>query len=415
MDERTAALAASIANLIETNGLDLADIEAALSGAEDTSRPTVREFIPIALRGLPSERSRDSYRTHLNRLANGVAKVCSCTCEACAIAYIDAGDCAWSCKACMENPLEFAGIGDKRVRDRMVSFTDLEALSALAERIAVKRAVRTNVKRRARGLGPIAEHGQGARDTCRSALWRFFDLAIQDGLVSTNLADRLPSGRSVETKRRALTDAEVTELFNVVVSGGNDPELDLLICWASLEMGNRRGGILGLTTGDLKVERQLVILHEKNKKDREQPASLELLNALTAHAVARGGERCLPDHPSFDPTAPVLYYCDSTPEEPHPLARKRYETLHARIQRALPWAKEMNFSLHCARHTAGTLVERIAGTQVARKFLGHSTRAVTDEYTKATNEEIATAFSMMTGRFHPDANPDLLPPDIVGG
>jgi integrase len=69
----------------------------------------------------------------------------------------------------------------------------------------------------------------------------------------------------------------------------------------------------------------------------------------------------------------------------------------------------MNFTVHCARHTAGTIVERIAGTQVARKFLGHATRAVTEEYTKATNEEIATAFSIMTGPYLSPPHLTLLP------
>jgi hypothetical protein len=108
MDERTAAIVASIAGLIEANGLDLADVEAALTGVEDTSSPTVGEYIPVVLRTLSDTRTRGAYRTHLRRLADGIARVCSCPCEACAISYMDDGDCAWSCKACAENPLDCA-------------------------------------------------------------------------------------------------------------------------------------------------------------------------------------------------------------------------------------------------------------------------------------------------------------------
>jgi integrase len=155
--------------------------------------------------------------------------------------------------------------------------------------------------------------------------------------------------------------------------------------------------------GDLNAEAQLVAVHEKFDKERQQPASAELLSALFRHAATRGGNRCVPDHPEFDPTAPVLYQRRSTPAAPRPLGRKRFETLHARVQRSLPWASEMGFSVHCIRYTAGTMVERIAGTQVARKFLGHGLRKVTDRYTDATMTEIATAFSLMTGRDHPAA------------
>jgi integrase len=390
----------AIAQMMKASGIQPDDLSAALDGNADAA-PTIAECVEPCLAALKAEASRRSYRTHLRRLCEGVSPVCSCMCEACSIAYADTGDCAWLCKDCNTNPLSFTGIGDKPMRDASVVFSDLERFVALAERIARKRSIRDNAVRRARGLGEMATHGQSARSMCVHALSRLFGTARRDRHLTWNPADDLKAGDAVDTKRRALTDNELSELFDVVVSGGNDPELDLLIVWASLEMGNRRGGLLTLRIGDLNIDRQLVTVHEKRDKDRQQPASVELLTALHAHAVRRGGSRCIVGHPDFDPTSPVLYYRNSTPERPHPLERKRFETLHKRIQRALPWANDMNFSVHVARHTAGTLVERIAGTQVARKFLGHGTRKVTDTYTNASDAEIASAFSAMTGRTHP--------------
>jgi site-specific recombinase XerD len=392
----------AIATMMRASNIDLEALAAHLDGATDDG-PTIADYAERCLTPLKSEDSRRSYRTHLRRLCDGIERVCSCDCEACAVAYIDRGDCGWSCAACNDNPLEFVGIGDRPMRDRSLRFSDLDDFVALTERIARKRGTRHNAKRRSGGLGPKAAHGQSARRTCVLALSRLFQTAKRDRLITWNPAEDIKSGVAVDTRRRALTDTEVAELLETVASAGDDPELDLLIVWASLELGNRRAGLLELTMGDLNAEAQLVAVHEKFDKERQQPASAELLSALVCHAATRGGNRCVPDHPEFDPTAPVLYQRRSTPASPRLLGRKRFETLHARVQRSLPWASEMGFSVHCIRYTAGTMVERIAGTQVARKFLGHGLRKVTDRYTDATMTEIATAFSLMTGRDHPAA------------
>ncbi len=400
----------AIATMMRASNIDLDALATHLDGATSNG-PTIADYAERCLTALKSKNSRRSYRTHLRRLCDGVERICSCDCVACATAYTDHGDCGWSCAACHDNPLEFRGIGDKPMRDSSLVYSDLDDFVAIAERIAHKRGIRNNAKRRTKGLGSLAEHGQGARRTCVLALSRLFKTAQRDRHITWNPAEDITSGVAVDTRRRALTDTEVAELLETVASAGDDPELDLLIVWTSLELGNRRSGLLELTIGDINAETQLVALHEKFDKERQQPASLELLSALLRHAAKRGGNRCVPGHPDFDPTAAVLYQRSSTPAAPRPLSRKRFETLHARVQRSLPWASEMGFSVHCIRYTAGTMVERIAGTQVARKFLGHGLRKVTDRYTDASMTEIATAFSLMTGRDHPSADNDARPRD----
>lgn len=397
-------LTEAIVQMMDAGKVSVADIIAAMD-PDGSVQSTVAEYAERCLTALRSNDSRRSYRTHLRRLCDGIDPVCSCSCVACATAFIDTGDCAWACPTCRQNPLTHAGLGAAPMCDATFVFSDLENFVALTERIATKRAIRDNAVRLDRGLGPMATHGQAARATCVNALSRLLRTGLLDGKITRNIATELKSGDAVDTKRRAVTDDELPELFDTVASGGDDPELDFLLTWSSFEMGNRRGGLLAMVIADISAERQIINLHEKGRKDREQPVSRQLLDALMDHARRRGGDRCVPDHADYDPGAPVFYYLNSTAECPHPLGRKRFETLNKRIQRSLPWAREMNFSLHCARHTAGTLVERIAGTQVARKFLGHGTRKVTDRYTNATATEVATAFSAMSGRAHPAATP----------
>jgi integrase/recombinase XerC len=160
-------------------------------------------------------------------------------------------------------------------------------------------------------------------------------------------------------------------------------------------------GIVGLTVGQLDPVAQMVDLWEKGNKVGSQPCSLELISHLLALAQNRGGNRCLPGHAEFDPNAPALYYKDSTPEKPHPISTRRFDTLHKRIQLALPWANSARYSGHFLRHTISTMVERLAGYQTARQFLRHAGSGPTDTYVKAGTTEVAQAISAITGFSHP--------------
>jgi len=97
----------------------------------------------------------------------------------------------------------------------------------------------------------------------------------------------------------------------------------------------------------------------------------------------------------------VFWYRARGSQPCRPLTGRRYDTLFQRVQATLPWADQVAFTAHGLRHTAGTLVERLAGTQVARRFLGHADRTVTDTYTDASEAEVAAAVARLTGQPHP--------------
>jgi hypothetical protein len=140
---------------------------------------------------------------------------------------------------------------------------------------------------------------------------------------------------------------------------------------------------------------------KKGNNYESQPCSLELIDFLLALAAARGGDICVPGSPNYDPNAPVFYVKDSTPERPHPVTGRRFDTLHRRIQLTLPWANTMSYSGHALRHTIGTIVERLAGFEVAKSTLRHGGTNPTDTYVVAGPVEVARAISQITGRPHP--------------
>jgi integrase len=277
----------------------------------------------------------------------------------------------------------------------------------LVQRMAVKRAMHDNIARARRGLAVKPTTGQGAREMCVQAMNTLFTRMVEDGLIDRSPANGLKKGTRSASRRRALTDSELAQVFDVVSSGGDDAVLDLAMTWAEFELGARRGGILSLNVGQLDPVTQFIHLLEKGNRLDAQPCSLQLIEFLLAFAKSRGGDVCVLGSPRYDPNAPVFYYKDSTPETPHRVTGRRFDTLHRRVQSALPWANSMSYSGHALRHTIATMVERQAGFETARKMLRHARVRTTDTYTEASTADVARAIAAITAQDHPLAsNPE---------
>jgi integrase len=390
--------------MVDSLGLDYGDVAAAFSEAvseHSSTAPTVSEFIERVLPTLGAGTAR-GYKTHFERLRDGVARQCACTCDTCLDAFKNSGACACTCSRC-SSAIEFPACGDKLLKDSNFVRTDLDRLAILAQRMSTKHAHLDNRGRARRGLPLKFVHGQGGQEMCVSALRCLFGRGVDDGLLVANPAAKLQKGTRSETKRRALSVDELAEVLDVVASGGDDADLDLALMWLLIETAGRRAGIEHLTMGSIQIAAQSITLHEKGNKVRSQPVSAELIGYLLALAEVRGGRRCVPGSDEFDPSAPLLYLSGSAPDGNRPMGRKRFETLFGRIQASLPWAAEAQVTAHSMRHTTATLVERLCNYQVAKRYLGHSSHSPTDAYTKATDVETATAMSLITGFAHPKA------------
>lgn len=395
-DARDAVLAA-ITAMMQANGLSIDDITATLStgGATGLNGPTFGELLEQHLPRLTAN-TRRTYATSLDRLRYGAPPMCACECERCCNTELG---CQCDCVACGRSQVVVLA-GDERPL-RAFTRSDIDNAVEVARRVAVKRGATENRSRAAKGRALKAAHGRGAQETAVRAYRWIFGLAVGDQLLDRNPADAVAAPRRRKSTRRGLTDAEIPVFFDAVASGGDDPELDVLLCWFHAETGARRDGGLNLRLCDLHSERQMIHLREKFGDEREQPVSEDLIAALIAHAAERGGPRCDPDAETYDSLSPVFHYRITAQGRNRPLTGRRYDTLFQRIQTTLPWADEIHLTAHGLRYTAGRLVERLAGTQVARMFLGHADRTVTDRYTEAAMPELAQVTTQLTGRPHP--------------
>lgn len=403
-----------IAATLAATGLTVDQLAAHIAASDPTATPerkyrTLSEHL-IDVRAAMSEGSLRTWNTHFKRLEHGTPSFCSCRCNDCL--DVNTG-CHCDCSNCVDK-LAIAACGDRELKPGAFVKSELNRYAKVAKRMSMKRAVAANQRRARKGLHPLPDHGKGGAENAITAWRHLFGVLVDDELWDKNPAMALDKPKRDDTKRRGLRDDELPEYFRVIVSGGNDPELDFLLSWFHLETGAREGGAIDLRMAYLQRSRQMIELHEKGEKVGDQPISLELIGALTDHAIIRGGPRCDPNDPAYDPTRPVFYYRNpaksgrkGTPNAgrpgggPAPLTARRYDYIHERVQLALPWANEIQLTTHALRKTGASIIEQIAGTETARLFLRHGRRNVTQTYTQSWEERLAAAFVVFTGRSHP--------------
>jgi integrase/recombinase XerC len=424
--------------------------------------PSVSEFIAERVRPATSAGSWKVWYPYYALVEHGYPDLCACMCEACLACFngssrwqpcpcVASGACGCSREDLQAGPVSASsclehheGHGDAQLAS--LRLADLEHLSRWAKLRAAKRAAVRRSARAASGRPAQAYDGRSAVEHLRNALSHLYRLARGDRIlgIEDNLALELRPVKRTATVARAFTEAQLGELWNAIfTSGGQDPDLDMLIVWLQLETGARRGGPIGLRIGDLLVTSSQIRLGEKDGKVDLQPASDELIASLIAHALQRGDvvvgtadglepidvtvEDVYDGRARLRTDAPVLYYrprrawethtdlatgeqrrepvLDADGEqlwEPHPLTRRRFNSLWDRLKRELPWLDEIHGRPHDLRHTGATFVERAYGYAVAQRWLRHSSGEVTGTYIAATDDEVRAAHQWLTGAARDD-------------
>ena len=273
--------------------------------------------------------------------------------------------------------------GDRALAD--ITVTDIHAFTADVQTTAVA----------TRGTRINARGGRSAKESAITGLRAMFARAIGDRLITDNPALQVRKPPRPRRTRSALTADQLTALYKVTATGGDDPELDALLTRFLVETGARREGVIALRRRDLDHTRATVLLREKNDKDgTEQPVSPSLLAALDAFATSRGATA---DHDSV-----FRYRPRDGATVGAPLTRRRFDTLTKRWRRELLFGTRAQVSPHVLRHTAIGLVEMHSGYAVARAFARHQDhRDVTTTYLQRGITDVACAVQILTGENHP--------------
>lgn len=448
-------LAESMAQQMKLTGVTPEQVAAAFHGIQE--QHLVGDYLEERVWPNLTPGKRIAFGTYLKLITDGYPDLCACTCSECLDTF--RGDSQWtpcSCVLrgtcdCSEHDLAASPVGAKSCLDSCAGIgnqdlaslrvADLDLIGAWAELRALKRTKVRNRKRGAAGRPTHSHDGRSARERVRDTFSHIYRVALGDEIpgILRNLANDMLCKPRPASQARAYTVEQLDELWNAIfTSGSDDPDLDMLIVWFCLETGSRRGGLLKLTVGDLLFATNEIRLGEKNNKVDYQPASGELLAALLGHALQRGEivvstsgglaveDVCVDDVTSgravLRTDAPVAYFrrprkvtrrlkrADGSTEtrpvlddtghpvlEPHPLTRRRFETLWNRLKGELAWLDQIHGRPHDLRKTMGTFVERAYGHAVSQRWLRHTVHDVTGLYTMAGPEETRAAHAWIIG------------------
>ncbi len=247
-------------------------------------------------------------------------------------------------------------------------------------------AIREEALTRKNGIG-----GHGAQENATTALRALYAWARREGHTTARPDEHLNYQRTRSLERRAYTMPELQQAAQIL-DGTRDPELARLFLRLALETGARHNEMLQLRVGDLRRASGVIRLRPKGfaGKYLEAPITAALFDALEALV-----ERRYRKPPNDDD--PVLVYRSG-----RPITRRYFENLCIKVRAEVPSLGKGEpdwFSTHGLRHTAGTMVQRVGGDAVARRFLGHAARGWmhVENYSKATIDEVREALAAIWG------------------
>lgn len=412
-----------------------------LLGEPDESAVRFGDFVATSVVPALSKGQRIAWRTYITAACEGLPDLCACFCPACLNAFradsqwrpcacvargscncrrADLGEGPVQATSCLEHCPALAGL-----EFAAITPAQIENLSHWVQLRARKRTRVRNLIRADEGRPQFAFQGHSAVEHLRALLIFAYKMACGDRTtgVSENLALEMSRFARPSVQKRSYRAERLEELWRALfTSGSDDVELDAYAVRFFLETGGRRSAPVKVRIGDLLVNEMKVRLGEKADKIDEQPITEALMLGLLRHAVARG-DVVLRAPGDFDPEtftledvalgrvvlrpdAPVFYYRhpqrvtlpdDTVVLRPHPLTRRRFDSLWNRLKRELPWLDALHGRPHDLRKSVGTLIDRSHGHATARAFLRHSQNDVTDGYTVAGEEEVVAAHQWLTG------------------
>ena len=399
-------------------GYDPAIVEQLISGTGATKAYLVRDAIPDALRALKQDlpSSFKTWAPYLQLFVDGLPQLCPCPCTTCASGPCPCGTAPEAHASACTMPADelhiscserFTGLADTPVR--AITPGKLSDAAWWVQRRGLKRIVARNVKREREGRNLLHHDGRGGREQfIQASRWMFNWLNNEDA-AQPNPALKLKLPPRQESFARSLDASEFVEVYGVAVSTGQDPALDGLLMRHLLIQGVRRSGALLMQCHGLDVNGMNISYWDQKKKTwRARPTTRTHMADLITHAIARGPRIAAPldapeverryGIPALSPSSPVFYHppvdtfdADGyfLSRQVHPISRKRFESLFARIKRHLPWAAHVELRCHDIRHTSGRLVYKAADQQMAKLHLAHDGGSTTEHYLKAHLEELA--------------------------
>lgn len=228
-----------------------------------------------------------------------------------------------------------------------------------------------------------------------SAASGFYRFLQQDGFRKTNPTDNVTPPRRTERLPRYMTETDVNRILDAPDTSTPEGVRDRALLEMMYATGLRVSELSALQTGDVDIDRGLVMLHGKGSKQRLVPVGASALAWLEKYlresiaarvslreslreagsTAARGGKKRQP-----------LFLTN----------RKQATTrewVWSLVKRYAKQAGVEQVSPHTFRHSFAThLLEHGADTRSVQTLLGHADVATTQIYTHVTNTRLRSSY-----------------------
>ncbi len=227
-------------------------------------------------------------------------------------------------------------------------------------------------------LGHEFEAGYKSRTIARrlASLKSFFKYLVNNEHLNVNPATGIRSPKIDRTLPSYHKDDIIQKLMELPAKDTVIGVRDRAILELFYSTGMRLGELVGLTLGDLDLERKLVKVHGKGNKERLIPFGKSAAQTLQRYFSMRGINK------KSARTIPVF-----TGKHSRPLAAV---TVQQRVRRYLKRiASTQRKGPHSLRHSFAThLMDRGADIRAVKELLGHSSLSSTQVYTHIQPEKM---------------------------
>lgn len=231
-----------------------------------------------------------------------------------------------------------------------------------------------------RFLGELGRRGYARASLARktATIRALFDLLASRGLVATDPARGLATGRAGRSLPRVLRVDEVERILGVpdVDPAGLRDRALLEFLYAS---GARVSELVRLADGDVDLAAGTALLYGKGSKERLVPLG-EPVRAALARWLDEG-------RPVLAGGATTVVFCGRGGDQLDPRTVRRI------VQRCATAAGLSRVTPHTLRHSYAThLLEGGADLRSVQELLGHAALATTQIYTHVTREQLRSAY-----------------------
>lgn len=226
----------------------------------------------------------------------------------------------------------------------------------------------------------LMEQGTGPRSVNRklSALRGYYRFAKLVGEVTSEPTALIDPPKTPKRLPEFVEEVRMERLFEELKwPEGFKGDTDRVVLEVLYGTGMRLAELLGLTVGDVDLERSAVRVLGKRNKERIIPLGDRLVDLLAGYLATRKGR-----FGTLEPRQPLLI-----DEKEKPLARRSVQRLVVHYLSGV--TSQHKRSPHVLRHTFAThLLEHGADLNAVKELLGHAGLAATQVYTHNTVEKL---------------------------